>query len=176
MLINECYEIGHISKTSGYKGAVILVLDVDNPVKYKKTESVFIEINDKLIPFLVKSIHLPANSKFATIHLENIDSNEQAQVLLHHKVHLPLALLPPLKNNQFYYHEIIGFEVVDEVHGNIGKVTGIIDMTHYPIIQVDANGKEVLIPAIKDIIKKINRENNILNINAPDGLIELYTQ
>jgi 16S rRNA processing protein RimM len=60
------------------------------------------------------------------------------------------------------------------VHGKIGKITGIIDMPHYAIIQVDFNGKEILIPAIKDIIQKIDRENNILHIIAPDGLIELY--
>ena len=49
-------------------------------------------------------------------------------------------------------------------------------MPHYAILQVNANGKEVLIPAIKEIIKKLDREKSVLSIKAPDGLIELYTQ
>jgi 16S rRNA processing protein RimM len=176
MLKSECFELGHISKTFGYKGAVVFVLDVDTPENYKKLESVFIDINEKLVPFFIKSFSLPHNSRFATVLFENIDSTEKAQSLLNHKLYLPLTLLPPLKGNQFYYHEIIGFEVNDEVHGNIGKITGIIDMPHYAIIQVDHKGKEILIPAIKDIIKTLDREKNILHINAPDGLIELYIQ
>ncbi len=176
MLKDECFELGHISKTSGYKGAVVFVLDVDAPEKYKKLESVFVEINEKLIPFFIKSFSLPKNSKFALVQLENIDDTEKAQSLLHHKLYLPLNLLPPLRDNQFYYHEIVGFEVDDEVHGKIGKITGIIDMPHYAILQVNANGKEVLIPAINEIIKTINRENSVLSIKAPEGLIELYTQ
>jgi len=176
MLKNECFELGHISKTSGYKGSVIFVLDVDIPEKYKKLESVFIELNEKLVPFIIKSFSLPKNSNFATVQLENIDNSEKAQSLLHRKLFLPLTYLTPLKGNQFYYHEIIGYDVMDEVHGNIGKITGIIDMPHYAILQVNANGKEVLIPAIKEIIKKLDREKSVLSIKAPDGLIELYTQ
>ncbi|OIP03313.1 MAG: 16S rRNA processing protein RimM [Bacteroidetes bacterium CG2_30_32_10] len=176
MLKNDCFELGHISKTSGFRGALVFMLDVDVPENYKKLESVFIDINEKLVPFFVKSFHLPKNSRFATVQLENVNDIEQAKPLIHHKLFLPLTLLAPLEGNQFYYHEIIGFDVIDEVNGNIGKVTSIIDMPHYAILQVDANGKEVLIPAIKDIIIKLDRNNKVLSIKAPEGLIEIYTK
>ncbi len=176
MLKNECFELGHISKTSGFKGALVFVLDVDNPEKYKKLESVFIEINEKLVPFFIKNISLPPNSRFATVILENVDDTEKAQSLLHHKLFLPLTFLPPLKGNQFYYHEIVGYEVTDETQGNIGRITGIIDMPHYAILQIDNDGKEILIPAIRNIIQKLDREKRILTIKAPEGLIDLYMQ
>jgi 16S rRNA processing protein RimM len=176
MLKSECFELGHITKTTGYKGAVVFLLDVDFPDKYKKLDSVFIEINDKLLPFCIKSISLPSNSRFATVVLENVDNPEKAKSLVNHKLFLPLRLLAPLENDQFYYHEIIGFEVEDLVYGRIGTVTGIIDMTHYPVIQINAGGKEVLVPAVKEMIRQIDRENKILVLSVPDGLIELYTQ
>jgi 16S rRNA processing protein RimM len=54
MKINDCYFIGHISRKHGFKGDLLVKLDVDNPKRYSKLESVFLEKKGKLIPFFLK--------------------------------------------------------------------------------------------------------------------------
>jgi len=82
--------------------------------------------------------------------------------------------LPKLKGNSFYYHEIIGFTVIDEKHGNIGVIEKVLDNQHQDIFSIKKENKEILIPVADEIIKKVDRKNKVIEIEAPDGLIEIY--
>jgi len=174
MLKNDCFELGHISRTTGYKGTVIFFLDVDKVENYKKIKTVYIDIQNELVPFVVKKIVVQEKSSFATVTLETIDTKEKAQSILQKKLFLPLTELPALKGKKFYYHEVIGFQVEDAIYGVVGTVAGIYNLPQQAIFQVNAGKKEVLIPAVNEVIMKIDRNNKILFIKAPEGLIELY--
>ena len=87
---------------------------------------------------------------------------------------LPLSTLPKLEGNEFYDHEIPGFEVIDEAHGAIGLVVQVIDLTNNTLLQIDNNGIEILVPMRNGTVLKVDRNNKQLHIQAPPGLIELY--
>ena len=82
--------------------------------------------------------------------------------------------LPKLEGNKFYFHEIIGFNVVDEEKGNIGKIREIYDNMTQPIMAIDFGEKEILIPLIDEVIKQVDRQNKTIHIKAPQGLIDIY--
>ena len=85
-----------------------------------------------------------------------------------------MELMPETEGTDFYHFEIKGFKVIDEIHGDIGIVQGILDISSNPLIQIDANGTEIMIPKQDDFIKEIDRENGVVYIKAPEGLIEMY--
>ena len=87
-----------------------------------------------------------------------------------------ISELPPLTGNQFYYHEVIGFQVIDKEKGDIGICKDFIDVSNQPIMQVDKDGKEILIPAVDDIFEEVDREQRILRVAAPEGLIDIYLE
>ena len=89
-------------------------------------------------------------------------------------LYLPLDLLPRLDGNKFYFHEVIGFRVVDSVYGDIGILREVIEYPAQPIFQIEKNGVEVLIPVVDEVIDKVDRELKTLFVTAPNGLIELY--
>ena len=62
MLKKDCFNLGYVAKAYSYKGEVILILDSDNPKHYHKMESVFVEINNTLVPFFISSSSLVSNS------------------------------------------------------------------------------------------------------------------
>ena len=100
---NKCFLLGYISKSSGIKGELIANLDVDEPLHYKKMESVFLEINGELVPFFICKITIrPANST-ALIQLEDVIDNEQAKKLIGSEIYLPLDFLPKLSGKKFYW-------------------------------------------------------------------------
>ena len=171
---DDFFTLGHISKCFGIKGELIFFLDVDNPGKYKKLESVFIEINQQLVPFFILKIQIKKNT--AIVHLEGVDSLSKAEELVKAELFLPLKLLPSLKGKDFYFHEIIGFKVIDALHGEIGIVESILDYPQQNIIQIKKDFKEILIPIRKDFIGNIDRENKVLHIQAPPGLIDVYLE
>ncbi|UKN01835.1 ribosome maturation factor RimM [Paracrocinitomix mangrovi] len=174
-LKEDCFRLGHVSKAHGYKGEVSIFLDVDDPYDYKELESVFIEIDGKLIPFFLEYIRM-RNNGYAVVKFELVDTEKQVNLILRKDLFLPLEVLPETEGNQFYYFEIEGYTVVDKEHGEIGTVLGIIDLSGNPIIQIDADGKEILIPKQDEFIEEVDRENQILHISAPPGLIEMYLE
>jgi len=89
-------------------------------------------------------------------------------------LYLPLKFLPKLSGNKFYYHEIIGFTVMDKQHGNIGVITGVNDSVSQVLFEVKKDDKELLIPVADNIIDKVDRANKILYVTTPEGLVDLY--
>jgi 16S rRNA processing protein RimM len=172
MTKKDCFNLGYISKRSGNQGEVTFVLDVDDPSRYSKLDSVFIDLNDSLVPFFIKRIQLRQSQ--ATVQLEGIDNIEKAEGLVRHSLYLPLTFLPPLTGKQFYFHEMPGYTVTDKHHGPIGVIEEVLDFPQQAIFRIKTNGYEILIPARQEFILNIDRVKKHLEVNAPEGLIDLY--
>lgn len=171
MNIEDCYYLGRITKPWGVKGQMTLFLDVDSPDDYADLDSAFVEMKGQLIPIFFHVDQL--NSGRAVITLEDTTPDEAAK-LVGHELYLPLTLLPKLTGNQFYFHEVTGFHMVDSVYGDIGVIEQVIEYPAQPLFQVMKNGTEILIPVIDQVINRVDRELKTIFITASNGLIELY--
>lgn len=169
----DCFKLGHVSKLHGVKGEVVIVLDVDDASRYKKLESVFVEINRQLVPFFIDGISI--KNKHAIVKFDGMDTTDQAGMINNAEVFLPLSFLPKLNENKFYFHEIIGFTVNDKNLGNIGTVEAVLEYPGQNIIQVrDSNKNEILIPLRNEFIIKVDGGNKSMEVNTPEGLIDVY--
>ncbi len=173
MKLKDCYFIGHISRKHGFKGDLLVKLDVDDPSKYKKLESVFIDRKGRLVAFFLSSCKLTQKG-FLHIHIEGVDTETEANKLQKCGLYLPLSFLPPMEGNQFYYHEIEGYKVIDKTYGEVGNITEVINQAVQPLFAIQNGEKEVLIPIDDSIIDQLDRENKVLYLNCPEGLIEIY--
>ena len=172
MHLDDCFELGHIVKPHGTKGEVQVYLDVDNPDRYRNMESVFLAMDQDLVPFFIESIKNVG--KGIAVKFDDVDSVEQAEKLRSLKLYLPLDFLPKLGPDQFYYHEIIGFDVVDDKSGVLGKVKEVYLKGNQDLILMIYQNHEILIPVTNDIIKKVDKKNNQLFVILPDGLLDVY--
>jgi 16S rRNA processing protein RimM len=173
MQIQDCYYLGLIAKLHGFKGEVSLFLDVTHPADYQGLDALYLDINGQLTPFFIQGFKLK-NKGFAAVKFEGIETEEAAQRLVKKKAYLPLEILPELDHSSFYDHEIIGYQVFDTDKGAIGVVQDVIDMTANPLLQLDFNGTEILVPIFEGLIQKVERKKKELYIKAPEGLIDLY--
>lgn len=171
MTKDECYYLGRVTKPFGFKGEMVLFLDVDSPDDYATLDSVFVEMKNGLVPYFIKSLRINGNKAVAMF--EDLTA-EQATALAGHDMYLPLDLLPKLTGNQFYFHEVKGFRVVDDQYGDIGVIESIIEYPAQPLFQIMNGTTEVLIPVIDQVIKEVDRDNKTIYISAPNGLIDLY--
>ncbi|AQY21489.1 ribosome maturation factor RimM [Riemerella anatipestifer] len=168
----DCYFLGKITRKHGLSGNVILKLDTDQPEFYNKLESIFVEINGLLVPFFIeKQQWQKSDSKIITF--KNVSDAMIGQAL-GKSVFLPLSTLPPLEGNRFYYHEVIGFDVFDEAENFCGSIKEINDQAAQHYFILNNKGKEVIIPIIKDWILKVNRDEKIISMQLPEGLLEVF--
>jgi len=171
--LDDCFYLGYVKKTNGIKGAVEVVLDVDDARKYKKKESVLLLIKNNLTPFSI--VEFSIRPKTILFRFKEVTTPEEAQNLIGTSLYMPLTELPALKGkNKFYYHEVIGFTAVDVNLGTIGMVKDIIDLTAQPVIQIMQGEKEILIPMIDEFIVDVNKTTREFIMETPEGLVEMY--
>jgi 16S rRNA processing protein RimM len=169
----ECFFLGKIVSKYSFKGEVLVKLDTDDPEIYDNMESVFVSIGNNLVPFFIERCRLH-KSNLLRIQFEEVKDESTADRLLGAGLYLPLSLLPELSGKKFYYHEIIGFELVDDVHGNIGVVTAVNDAASQALFEAEKDGKQLLVPINDAIITKVDRKNRMIYVSTPEGLVDLY--
>lgn len=169
----DCFYLGKIAKKFSFKGEVLAYLDTDEPGLYENMESVFVELNNHLVPFFIVHSSLHKND-FLRIRFEDVNTEEDAESILNCAIYLPLDMLPQLEGNKFYFHEVIGFEAEDKRLGNIGTIVSINDTTAQPLFEIKKGDVEILIPMIDDFIVKVDRENKKILLDTPEGLVDLY--
>jgi 16S rRNA processing protein RimM len=169
----DCFYLGKIVKKYSFKGEVLIKLDTDDPEIYTQMESVFVDFSDTLIPFFIESSSLHKSS-LLRVQFEDVDSEAKADEIVGLDLYLPLSLLPKLNDDQFYYHEIIGFVAEDLQFGVIGTITGVNDSTAQALFEIENQGKTILIPVNDDFIRKIDKSQQKIIFQTPEGLIDLY--
>ncbi len=169
---DDCFLLGYVIKPHGLKGEVSVLLDTDIPEAYTEMESVFLEIDQRLIPFFISALSLKENR--AIVQFEGIKDFAGAEALKGCALYLPDEALPEMGDDQFYYHEIIGYKVVDGQSGIVGEVTNVYASGKQDLLAVDHQGTEILIPVIDEIISRVDREQKALHVDLPDGLLDIY--
>lgn len=174
MTIEESFYIGYISKTKGLKGEVQLFFEFEDYLALD-FDVLFLEVNKKLVPYFVNEIKFHNNSTaYATF--EDVDHIDNAQPLLRKKMYLPQDKMPVRDPDDFRYTDLIGYAVVDEIHGELGLITQVQEMPQQFMATVDMGGKELMFPLSDDLILGIDSEKQIIEVELPEGLVELYSE
>jgi 16S rRNA processing protein RimM len=169
----SCFYLGTIVAKYSFKGELLVKTDSDNINSYTTLKNIFIEIENRLVPYFLQKC-LVHKSSLLRIKLDDISDDKTSSKLLKRKIYLPLKILPSLKENKFYYHEVIGFNIIDNKLGKVGKILRINDQTSQHLFEVENKEKRIFVPIHDDLLHKIDRKNKIIYVNLPDGLMDLF--
>lgn len=172
MKAEDCFRIGSILKTKGLKGEMQLYVDFDNLADIS-ISNIFIDIAGKLVPYFVESIKY-AQKNVAYLYLEDIDTIEKAAVLVKKDVYLSNKLKPKKKKSDFTLKDLKGFTAVDENEGELGEIIAIHEYPQQLIAAVNYKNCEVLFPLNEEIIKGIDVVKEIVLVDLPEGLLDIY--
>lgn len=158
---------GKLHKTHGVKGDLKVEI---YPPNFKMPQKVYIK--DERGNF--KDLDVLAYSKRKNlIKFKGYEDLEEAKKLRHKYLYVEKDKLPELKKDEFYVYQLIGKKVI--FNGNyIGKVIEVDDRlsTAYLIIKC-ADEKIRHLPFINEFVKNIDDENNLLEVDLPQGWLTL---
>jgi 16S rRNA processing protein RimM len=69
---------------------------------------------------------------------------------------------------------LVGYTVVDVNLGHLGTVSGIMELPMQSILEIDQNGKQILVPAVEDILLSIDTDTKTVTLDTPPGLVDIY--
>lgn len=168
----DMFELGRALKPHGLKGEVAIKLDVDDPRRYADLDMVWVERQGTLVPYSILSISI--RPKSTVVKFEGVDDVDAAQAMAGATLMLPAAALPPLEGLKFYYHEVVGFALVDRQFGPLGTILTVMDLPGNPLFKTDLEGREGLFPIQDATLKLVDRERQVIEVEMPEGLPSLY--
>jgi 16S rRNA processing protein RimM len=171
---SDCVELGYFAKAHGMGGELRANLDVYDITEYSDVKMLYVgKVDEVLRPIRILSF-LPQTDKYALVTVDGVSDRPGAEAYVSMGIYYPKDLLPKLPDPHFYFHEVIGFQVEDENEGLIGELKEILDLPNNELLQVDHQGKEVLIPMKDGIFLGVDKLAQKIRVHLPPGLLELY--
>ena len=167
--MSEYYLIAQIKSIFGCEGFISIVSFSDILDRFYYLRKVFIDVFGEKKEFLVEDVKFIDNEW--TIKFKNFNSNHDVEFLLGKKIFVDIENLAKLPNDTYYVHDLIGSKVFikSEFFGYLKDVLVLPGNDVYVV--EDLNGKEVLIPAIKEYVKSFDAEIKRLELFS---LVEDY--
>ncbi|OLS42083.1 ribosome maturation factor RimM [Bacillus sp. MRMR6] len=167
------FNVGKIVNTHGIRGEVRVISKTDFPEERYKEGNVlhlFLPKSTTPIELTVKS-HRP-HKNFNLLTFEGYENINEVEKFRDGILKITESQQSELEEDEFYYHEIIGCLVVTTSGEEIGKVTEILSPGANDVWVVKGeDGKEVYIPYIKDVVKKVDVKEKVVLIEPMEGLL-----
>jgi 16S rRNA processing protein RimM len=161
--------VGLLRKPHGLRGDLLLEIYTDFPERLKPGTTIL--AGDKHQPLKITR-RRPTNDGLI-IGFEGINTPEEAGKWRATVVYVPTADRPALPEGQYYHHEIIGLTVIDEAGTVLGTLSEIIITGANDVYVVTpAEGKDILLPALKEVILGIDLSANTMHVHVLPGLID----
>lgn len=169
--MQDYFEIGQIVNTSGLKGLVKANLFTDDITKIESFEKVLIEKNKKLIEYEIEEVKYHKNQ--ALIKFKGVDSIETAETLRNCFIRVLREDEPELPEDTYYIVDLIGLDVFLDTGEKLGSLKEVfpVQSGNHDIYVVETGEKDILLPAIGDVIKDIDIQNKKMIVHLLEGLI-----
>lgn len=160
-------EIGKIVNTRGLKGEVKVVPWADYPEIFEEINFVYDKSKNR---YLIENVKYQKEN--VILKLEGIDSVECAQKLKNSILYVRKDTLPDLDSDTFFVADLIGLDVFDENDAFLGKISDVITAGGADVYIIKNDGaKDLLLPALKEVVNEINLEEGFVKVTVPDGLL-----
>lgn len=163
-------EIGQIVNTFGIKGFVKVNPFVDDILRFDDLEKVYIRRNKEIKELQVEEVKYHKN--MVLVKFKGIDKVEDAELLRNFYLEVDRENAIELEEGEYFIADLLGMNVLTEENEELGKLEDIFNAGSSDIYVVKtAEGKQILLPAISEVIKEINIKENKIIVHLLEGLI-----
>jgi 16S rRNA processing protein RimM len=167
----QYFKIGKFVAAHGVKGELVLKHELGKKTSLKGLQTIFIEERSSFLPWFVESTRIK-NKQEVFLKLETITTREAAIKLAQKDVWLTEADLKRFAAKSSPLN-LLGYTIVNKAE-SLGEILEVIEQPHQLLCRLEIKGKEALIPINEKFLRKINHEKRQVNVELPDGLIEIY--
>jgi len=166
----EYFLLAKIIASEGDQGFLKIDSFSDSPERFYKLKKVYIDFWGEKKIFFLQSVKRKKDS--VLIKFKDFDNKESVEVLLGRQVFVDDKDLLKLPKGHYFIHDIIGSKVIR--HGTeFGTVTDVFSLTANDVYVIrKTSGEEILIPAVKEFIEKIDIINKVLILKAGEDIYE----
>lgn len=163
-------QVGVITQTHGIRGEVKVFPTTDDANRFKKLKEVIMETGKERLIMEIESVKF--FKQFAILKFKGYDSINDIEKYKNAKLLVTRDKAVRLRKDEYFVADLIGMQVLTEDGTHFGRLKDVMATGANDVYVIDReDGTEVLIPAIRECILKINMEENCMTIHVMEGLL-----
>ncbi|MGD9897971.1 MAG: ribosome maturation factor RimM [Calditrichaceae bacterium] len=164
------YVIGKFIKPQGIKGELKAEIITSFPERFTGLKKVYINEKESQA-YSIESVRL--SDRFVFIKLKDINTREEAESLRNEYLYIPDDELKDLDEDEYYIHDLLGIKIYDEQDVLLGELIDVESISSNDIYTMKSvDGREFMIPAIKDVILEVDITKKTMKIRNLEGLLD----
>lgn len=164
--------VGVISSTHGVRGEVKVYPTTDDPERFLDLEEVILDTGRERLPLKIENVKFFKN--MVILKFKGYDNINDIEKYKGRDLYITRDQAVELEEDEYFIADLIGMSVVAEDGTVLGTLADVMPTGANDVYVVRTeNGKELLIPAIKECILNVDVEERTMRIHVMDGLLDL---
>ena len=166
--MEDLLQVGVITTTHGIRGEVKVFPTTDDPHRFEVLPSILLDTGKELCELEIQRVKY--FKQFVILKFKDVDDINEIEPYKGKSLYVTRDMAVPLKENEYYIGDLIGMEVFLEDGSYFGTLKDVMETGANDVYIVQTEDREVLIPAIKDCILKVDVEDNKMTLHLLKGL------
>lgn len=164
-------KVGIISSTHGIKGEVKVFPTTDDVQRFKKLKNVLLDSGKEKRNLKIQSVKF--FKQFVILKFEEIDDINDVEKYKGSSLYVTRDQAVKLKKDEYFIADLIGLRVIAEEEKLEGILKDVMETGANDVYVIElSNGRELLLPAIKECVLSVDIEKGEMQIRLLDGLLD----
>ena len=170
--MEDLLQVGIITSTHGVRGEVKVYPTTDDPRRFRRLKEVVLDTGKEKMNLEIEGVKF--FKQFVILKFKGLDNINDIEKHRQKSLYVTRKNAVRLQRDEYFIADLIGLKVQDEDGKELGTVKDVIETGANDVYEVEmADGKSLLLPAIKQCILNVDVENGTMQVHVLEGLLDL---
>ena len=170
--MEDLLQVGIITSTHGVRGEVKVYRTTDDPRRFRRLKEVVLDTGREKLNLEIEGVKF--FKQFVILKFKGLDNINDIEKYRQKSLYVTRKNAVRLQRDEYFIADLIGLKVQDEDGTELGTVKDVIETGANDVYEVEmADGRSLLLPAIKQCILNVDVENGMMQVHVLEGLLDL---
>ena len=170
--MEDLLQVGIITSTHGVRGEVKVYPTTDDPRRFRRLKEVVLDTGREKLNLEIEGVKF--FKQFVILKFKGLDNINDIEKYRQKSLYVTRKNAVRLQRDEYFIADLIGLKVQDEDGTELGTVKEVIETGANDVYEVEmADGRSLLLPAIKQCILNVDVENGMMQVHVLEGLLDL---
>ena len=170
--MEDLLQVGIITSTHGVRGEVKVYPTTDDPRRFRRLQEVVLDTGREKLNLEIEGVKF--FKQFVILKFKGLDNINDIEKYRQKSLYVTRKNAVRLQSDEYFIADLIGLKVQDEDGTELGTVKDVIETGANDVYEVEmADGRSLLLPAIKQCILSVDVENGMMRVHVLEGLLDL---